>query len=64
MELQDYSQSVVNLKVGQQSGIPIAVGQSLRIETSPGGEEILNIECPPGSSWTARIIVEISENGA
>lgn len=64
MELQDHAQTVQNLKVGQQSGIPLAAGQSLKIETTPGGEEILSFECPPGDPRTVRIIVEIAENGA
>jgi len=36
-------------------------GRSLKIETSPGGEEILDEECPVGKAWVARVSVEIIE---
>ena len=39
--------------------VAVAAGQSLKIETSPGGEEILDVVCPDGAS--VRITVEITE---
>ena len=42
----------------------VSAGQSVKIETSPGGEEILAVECPAGKAWSARIIVEITETDA
>lgn len=44
--------------------VGIAAGQSLIIETSPGGSEVLDVECPTGKAWSARIIVEITETDA
>lgn len=41
--------------------IMVSAGQSLKIETSPGGEEVLNVECPAGSSWTVHITIAINE---
>ena len=36
-------------------------GRSLRIETAPGGEELLDEECPAGKAWMVRVTVEIVE---
>lgn len=44
--------------------VDVAAGQSLKIETTPSGEEVLNTECPEGKVWSARIIVEITETDA
>jgi len=41
--------------------VEIQPGQTLKIETSPGGEEILNFECPPGSVCTVQVSVIINE---
>lgn len=39
----------------------LLAGQSLKIETSPNGEEILNIEVPVGKKWTVIISAFIRE---
>jgi len=39
----------------------IEPGKALRIETTPGGVEILDVECPAGSTWTVQISVIINE---
>jgi len=44
--------------------VEVAALQSLKIETSPGGEDILDAECPAGKAWSVRIIVEITETDA
>lgn len=38
--------------------------QSLVIETSPGGKEILDEEVPAGKVWEAKVWVEITEHDA
>ena len=48
--------------IGQDADIDISAGQRLKIETTPGGEEVLNWECPAGESWSARIIVELQRD--
>ncbi len=52
------------VKSGKEDAIAIPAGRSLRIETSPDGEELLDEMCPPGKLWTARVIVEITETDA
>ncbi len=43
----------------------VVAGQRLKIETTPAGEEILNVECPAGKVWNViRVIVEITETDA
>ncbi len=49
---------------GEEGGIVIAAGQSLRIETSPGGAEILDVVVPPGKVWTVTSGVDIDEEDA
>ncbi len=61
MDLQEHSQTAFTLKAGQESGIPVAPGQMLKVEVSPGGPEILAAPCPAGKNWSARVIVEITE---
>lgn len=39
--------------------VQLSVGQSLKVETTPNGEEVLNIECPEGEIWNARVTVQI-----
>lgn len=42
----------------------IAAGQSLKIETTPGGADILDAEVPAGKSWSAYIEVKVIETDA
>ena len=51
------------IKSGVQT-ITITAGKSLKIETSPEGEEILNAECPAGKVWEACVRVDIQEKDA
>jgi hypothetical protein len=47
---------------GQVSAV---AGQSLRLETSPDGEEFLNLECPAGKKWeTIHVSIVIHETDA
>jgi len=52
------------VRSGHEATIAVSAGQSIKIETSPSGEELLNETCPAGKMWTAQIIVEITETDA
>jgi len=41
--------------------VTASAGQSLKIETSPRGEELLDAEVPAGKSWTVTVNVYIVE---
>jgi hypothetical protein len=41
-----------------------SAGQSLRIETSPSGEEVLSAEVPAGKSWAVTVQLNIVETDA
>lgn len=47
--------NIINL-----SGITVTGGQTLKIETSPDGEEILAKVCPEGQAWTVTMHIQIS----
>lgn len=49
---------------GRVNGFEVNDGQVLRIETSPGGAEILNSGPPAGKKWNAIISVQIVETNA
>ena len=42
----------------------VDAGQSLKIESSPRGEEILDADCPAGKVWTVRIELSVIEQDA
>ena len=46
---------------GEQGDLVVAAGQTLVIETSPGGVEVLSAECPAGKTWRVSISVSIDE---
>ena len=46
---------------GEEGGIVLTAGQTLTIETSPGGDEILSAEVPAGKQWTVTVSVGIDE---
>ena len=39
----------------------VAAGQSLKVETSPGGDDILDVECPAGKAWSVDITITVRE---
>lgn len=41
-------------------GITVTGGQTLKIETTPGGEEALAEVCPANETWTVTMHIEIS----
>ena len=42
----------------------LIAGQSLKIETSPNGEEVINAVCPAGKVWHVHVAVVIEETDA
>lgn len=52
-----------SIKRGFES-VMIEAGKALKVETSPNGEEILEVVCPPGKKWLARLEVTIKETDA
>lgn len=47
------------IKIFDLTGIEVIAGQTLKIETSPTGEEALSELCPEGESWDVTIHVRI-----
>lgn len=50
-------------KAGSET-IAVAAGQTLKVETSPDGEEVLEVTCPAGKAWLVSIVVDITETDA
>ena len=48
-------------RLSGSESITLMAGKRLKIETSPGGEEILDEEVPAGKSWKIRIAVSVEE---
>lgn len=40
--------------------ITVTAGQTLKVETTPNGEEVLAKVCPAGETWNVRIHIEIN----
>jgi hypothetical protein len=59
---------VVPTRVITHSGgiatLQIAAGQTLKIETSPGGDDILEATVPEGKVWNTSISVQVNEEDA
>ena len=64
MELIDKSIPAQVLKMGSQTINPLVYGKILKIETSPGGMDILSIAVPAGKQWKVIINVDIYESNA
>ena len=47
---------------GQAGNIEVTSGKTLKIETTPGGGEILETTVPAGKKWTVYVKVEIQES--
>jgi len=39
----------------------LLAGETLKIETSPGGDELLNVTAPEGKEWQVHITVDVVE---
>lgn len=48
-------------KSGTQDNIIVPAGKTLKIETTPDGEEVLNVVVPAGKRWVVAIGVDIRE---
>lgn len=44
--------------------VQIAAGKRLRIETTPDGEELLDVPVPSGKTWAIRVHVYVDESDA
>lgn len=44
--------------------LTLSVGKHLTIETSPGGEEYIDVVVPDGKLWNIRVSVSITETDA
>jgi hypothetical protein len=42
----------------------VAAGQTLKIETSPQGDDLLELECPAGKAWLVYVRMEVRESDA
>ncbi len=42
----------------------LVAGKTLKIETSPAGEELLAAQVPSGKKWDCRILVYVEESDA
>jgi len=49
---------------GGHEEFDIVAGKTLRIETSPGGTEVLAVTVPAGKKWRVMIGVEVVETDA
>lgn len=61
MELNEEVLPARNTKQGSTT-VTVAAGKSLKIETTPGGEDILDVEVPAGETWTVSINVYVQVN--
>lgn len=46
---------------GEQGNIVLPAGRVFKIETTPGGAEVLEVTVPAGKVWTVVISVSIDE---
>ncbi len=58
----DDVEAVTRHKAG--GSLALVAGQHLAIETSPAGEEYLDVEVPAGKVWNIRVSVSITETEA
>jgi len=63
MELVDQSRPSVVEFLGNED-FNLSAGKSLKIESSPQGEEYLDVTVPEGKSWTVHIHLTIVETDA
>jgi len=61
--LGDASYPAVTRYAGMDT-VVLPAGKTIKVETSPDGEEILNEEVPVGKSWTIQITVYVIEENA
>jgi len=44
--------------------LPVMAGQSIKLETSPDGEEPVNETCPRGKAWSVKVFIIVTETDA
>jgi len=52
-----------DVSIGSAS-VSLTAEQYLKIETSPGGEEVLNAQVPAGKAWSVVIHITVCESDA
>ena len=63
MDLRDISVEARSVVAGDQL-FEVAAGKTLKIETSPQGQDILDLTVPVGKKWSVQINVAITETDA
>ena len=54
--------TVKNTKYLGQEAFDVSAGQSLKVETSPTGLDILDAECPAGYEWHVEVSVNVTQH--
>jgi len=60
----DMTTTDVGTRISGTQRVEMVAGQHLKMETSPGGEELLDEVVPAGKAWSALVIVVITERDA
>lgn len=55
------NERVARKMINGHQDLELFEGKILKMETSPNGEEFLNITVPPGKQWNVEISVNITE---
>ena len=53
---------VANTQYLGQQAFDISAGQSIKVETTPNGLDILDEECPAGHEWHVEVSVHVTEH--
>ena len=61
MQLNTFS-TPAKVQLAGQGSYAVVAGQTLKIETSPQGEDILEASPPAGKKWTVSIKVNVEES--
>jgi len=60
MELIDGSVLARTVFFGSEN-VEVSAGKKFKIDTSPQGEEVLDVEVPAGKQWSVNVYVQIIE---
>ena len=52
------------MKLTGAGTIELASGQTLKVETSPNGEDVVKETVPDGKLWTVQLVIDIVETDA
>jgi len=64
IDLQTLDHSAKRTMSGGTGYFSMAAGKTLKVETSPQGEDLLNEQVPAGKVWTVVVSVSITETDA